>query len=86
MKPLVCIYSVVPIYMYRAFISYSQLDQTHKCLAIHVYNIHSLSVCGIYMYITIFVSKLQCGFFRRKNKQQIEDQARENLTEENTAM
>ena len=70
MKPLVCIYSVVPIYMYRAF--------KHTNPLLYMY-IHSL-------YITIFVSKLQCGFFRRKNKQQIEDQARENLTEENTAM
>ncbi|CAI8001605.1 Integrin alpha-V [Geodia barretti] len=41
---------------------------------------------GVILLIVAVVVLYFCGFFRRKNKQEIEDQARENLAEENTAM
>jgi hypothetical protein len=43
-------------------------------------------VVGVILLIVAVVVLYFCGFFRRKNKQEIEDQARENLAEENTAM
>nr|CAA65943.1 integrin [Geodia cydonium] len=43
-------------------------------------------IAAVILIIVVAVVLYFCGFFRRKNKQEIEDQARENLAEENTAM
>jgi integrin alpha 8 len=43
-------------------------------------------IVAVILIIIVAVVLYFCGFFRRKNKQEIEDQARENLADENTAM